>query len=92
MTQLQRNQFNKIYQGTTELIKDLCNEGDYQREFLKQLPCLATVRPQHESCAVTYREEMSSIFKVSANRTTHNQQHYPTDSENDAENVKIICW
>ena len=95
MTQIQRNQFNKIYQGTTELIKDLCQPGDFQREFLKHSPCLQTVRPQHDNCAVRYREEMSSIFKVSANRTAHNQhqqQNSNNEDENDEEFVKIVCW
>ncbi|XP_070503963.1 uncharacterized protein [Chironomus tepperi] len=94
MTQIQRNQFNKIYQGTTELIKDLCQPGDFQKEFLKHSACLQTVRPQHDNCAVRYREEMSSIFKVSANRTAHNQhqqQNSNNDDESDEEFVKIVC-
>lgn len=91
MIQMQRNQFNKIYQGTAELIADLCQAGEYQREFLKHSPCLQNVRPQHALCAISYREEMSSIFKASANTTVHNQQH-SNNNENDAENVKIVCW
>jgi hypothetical protein len=35
MTFSQREQFNKIYKGTNEVIKDLCRKGDYQDEFLK---------------------------------------------------------
>lgn len=94
MTQVQRDQFNKIYQGTNELIKDLCNEGDYQNEFLKHSPCLQTVKPRHVKCADRYQQTMSSIFKASANQTAYNQQQQqqPVGAENDAENIKIVCW
>lgn len=94
MTQIQRNQFNKIYQGTTELINDLCQPGDFQKEFLRHSACLQTVRPQHENCAVRYREEMSSIFRVSANRTAynHHQQHGESSDESEVEFVKTVCW
>lgn len=93
MTQIQRDQFNKIYQGTNELIKDLCNEGDYQNEFLKHSSCLQTVKPRHVKCADRYQQTMSSIFKASANQTAYNQQQQESVSgENVVENVKIVCW
>lgn len=92
MTHIQRDQFNKIYQGTNELIKDLCNEGDYQNEFLKHSSCLQTVKPRHVKCADRYQQTMSSIFKASANQTAYNQQQHSVGGENDAENVKIVCW
>lgn len=93
MTQLQREQFNKIYLGTNELIKDLCREGDYQNEFLKHSPCLQTVKPRHIKCADRYQQTMSSIFKASANQTADNQQQqHSVSGENDVENVKIVCW
>jgi len=101
MTQIQRDQFNRIYQGTNDLIRDLCREGDYQDEFLKHSPCLQRVKPQHESvCSVRYQQTMSSIFKASANQTAHNQQqrHQSVNGsgggggEDDVESVKIVCW
>jgi hypothetical protein len=92
MIEFQRKQFNKIYQGTTELINDLCNPGQYQKEFLNHSVCLQTVKPEHQLCSVRYREEMSSIFKTQANRTAYNQPYSSDDDENDAENVKIVCW
>lgn len=93
MTQVQRDQFNRIYQGTKELIKDLCREGDYQNEFLKHSPCLETVKPLHAKCADRYQQTMLSIFKASANQTAHNQQQqHSVSGDSDAENVKIICW
>ncbi|CRK94525.1 CLUMA_CG008028, isoform A [Clunio marinus] len=98
MTQMQREEFNKIYQGTNELIKELCREGDYQNEFLKHSPCLQTVKPLHIKCAERYQQTMSSIFKASANQTTHKQQQHHSvhkkdddDGGNDIENVKIVC-
>lgn len=92
MTKSQREQFSVIYQGTHELIKDLCREGDYQNEFLKHSPCLQTVKPQHVKCADRYQQTMSSIFKASANQTAQNQQDRVSGNESDVENVKIICW
>lgn len=93
MTQVQRDQFNKIYQGTNELIKDLCREGDYQNEFLKHSNCLQTVKPLHVKCAERYQQTMSSIFQASANQNAYNQQQQHTEGgENDVENVKIVCW
>lgn len=92
MSQLQRDQFNKIYQGTNELIKDLCREGDYQDEFLKHSNCLQTVKPLHVKCNSRYQLTMASIFKASENRTTQNQQQQQVSGESDAENVKIVCW
>lgn len=93
MTQIQRDQFNKIYRGTNELIEDLCREGEYQNEFLKHSPCLQTVRPLHIKCADRYQQTMSSIFKASANQTAHNQQEqHSVSGEDDAGNVKIVCW
>lgn len=93
MTHIQRDQFNKIYQGTNELIKDLCREGDYQNEFLEHSPCLQTVKPLHVKCAVRYQQTMSSIFKASANQTAYNQQQQQsTVSGDELENVKIVCW
>jgi hypothetical protein len=94
MTKSQRGQFNKIYQGTNEVIKDLCREGDYQNEFLEHSPCLQTVKPQHVKCADRYQQTMSSIFKASANQTAQNQpeQQSVSGEESGVENVKIICW
>lgn len=104
MTLTQRDQFNRIYQGTNEVIKDLCREGEYQDEFLRHSPCLQTVKPQHELCAVGYQQTMSSIFKASANQTTKQQQQpqqmqqseQSTEAEEShddgRENVKIVCW
>lgn len=92
MSQLQRDQFNQIYQGTNELIKDLCREGDYQDEFLKHSNCLQTVKPLHVKCNSRYQLTMSSIFKASENRTAQNQQQQQGSGESDAENVKIVCW
>lgn len=104
MTLTQRDQFNRIYYGTNEVIKDLCREGEYQDEFLRHSPCLQTVKPQHELCAVGYQQTMASIFKASANQTTKQQQQQQrqqseqsTEAESDShddgrENVKIVCW
>lgn len=87
MTLTQRDQFNRIYQGTNEVIEDLCREGEIQDEFLRHSPCLQSVMPQHELCAVGYQQTMTSIFKASANQTSkqQKQQHQRQQSEQSIE-------
>lgn len=102
MTLPQRDQFNRIYQGTNEVIKDLCREGEYQDEFLRHSPCLQSVNPQHELCTVGYQLTMASIFKASANQNSKQQkqqhqrqqsdQSIESESDDGKKNVEIICW
>jgi hypothetical protein len=78
MSFAQREQFNKIYKGTNEVIKDLCRQGEYQDEFLKHSACLQKVKPQHELCAIKYQQTMSSIVLQKPNLTNqhHHEQHH----------------
>ncbi|ETN62434.1 hypothetical protein AND_005902 [Anopheles darlingi] len=46
----QRNHFNQLYNGTHQFVRDLCREGEYQKEFLAHAPCLQLVRPDYEVC------------------------------------------
>lgn len=64
MTFSQREQFQKVYKGTNEVIRELCREGDYQNEFLKHSSCLQKVKPQHELCAAKYQQTMSKVYYI----------------------------
>uniref|UniRef100_A0A182QFL0 DUF19 domain-containing protein n=1 Tax=Anopheles farauti TaxID=69004 RepID=A0A182QFL0_9DIPT len=66
MTLEQRNHFNKLYNGTHQFVRDLCREGDYQREFLSHAPCLQLVRPDYEVCGRRYHHTVTAITQQSA--------------------------
>ncbi|XP_067629970.1 uncharacterized protein [Eurosta solidaginis] len=79
----QRNQFNKLYHGTNQFIRDLCNEGDFQDEYLKHAPCSEMAKKEFEVCANRYKETMV-FLKPNKNQETH---------ENNTlnQNIKTIC-
>ncbi|EDV37650.1 uncharacterized protein Dana_GF11308 [Drosophila ananassae] len=71
----QRKQLNKLYHGTTQFIRDLCNKGEFQDDFLRHIPCLEMVRSEFEVCANRYKETMVLLKE---NGTLN-------------ENIKTIC-
>jgi hypothetical protein len=87
MTLDQRNNFNKLYQGTNQVIKDLCKEGDYQDEFLRHAPCLQVIKPEYEICAKRYQSTMQLINENKQQNSKNNTAN--TEEEN---YVKMVCW
>lgn len=86
MTMTQRDHFNKLYHGTSQVIKDLCDVGDYQTEFLTHSPCLDRVRHSYEICARQYQDTMTLI---SQERPEEDKSGNYTSAE--ADNVRSIC-
>lgn len=82
MTLQQRNQFNKMYHGTNQVIRDLCKEGQYQDEFLKHAPCLRVVQAEYEVCTKRYQETMAFINQAKT-------QENVTLTED--ESVRTVC-
>ncbi|XP_055530700.1 uncharacterized protein LOC129721782 [Wyeomyia smithii] len=66
----QRDHFNKLYHGTNEVIRELCEEGPYQEDFLRHAPCMRHVKKDYEVCAVSYQSTMAKIGQTVATGTT----------------------
>ncbi|EDW73709.1 uncharacterized protein [Drosophila tropicalis] len=79
----QRNQFNKLYHGTNQFIRDLCNKGEFQEEYLKHAACSEMAKKQFEVCANRYKETM--VF-LKPNKNQENQENGTLN-----ENIKTIC-
>ncbi|XP_030375339.1 uncharacterized protein LOC115624680 [Scaptodrosophila lebanonensis] len=80
----QRNQFNKLYHGTNQFIRDLCNKGEFQEEYLKHAPCSEMAKRDFEVCANRYKETM--VF-LKPNKNQQETQENVTLNEN----IKTIC-
>ncbi|KAL5275742.1 hypothetical protein ACFFRR_001533 [Megaselia abdita] len=78
-----RNQFNKLYHGTNQYIRDLCNEGKFQEEYLKYSSCTQKAQQDSEACANKYKETMH-FMKPNANQ--ENPENITLN-----ENIKTIC-
>lgn len=79
----QRNQFNKLYHGTNQFIRDLCNKGEFQEEYLKHAPCSEMAKKEFEVCSSKYKETM--VFM----KPNKNQENHENITLN--ENIKTIC-
>ncbi|KAI8037562.1 uncharacterized protein LOC128255454 [Drosophila gunungcola] len=79
----QRNQFNKLYHGTNQLIRDLCNKGKFQDEYLKHVRCSAKAKDELEVCSNRYKETMVFL------KPNKNQENSENGTLND--NIKTIC-
>lgn len=82
MTLDERNRFNKLYVGTHHVIKDICNEGDFQEQFLRHAPCLRLVKSEYDICAEKYQEIMS-LFHDEKNNTQNLTEDFT---------IKTVCW
>ncbi|KAH8347759.1 hypothetical protein KR084_000777 [Drosophila pseudotakahashii] len=83
MDMQQRNQFNKIYHGTNQFIRDLCNRGPFQDEYLRHAPCSNTARKQLAVCGEQYKETMEFL------KPNKNKDNSENGTHN--ENIKTIC-
>ncbi|KDR15618.1 hypothetical protein L798_09431 [Zootermopsis nevadensis] len=61
MTEEQRKHFNRLYDGTTQMIKKLCNPGPYQEEFLVHAPCMREVSAEYEDCVRKYQQKIGEV-------------------------------
>lgn len=57
MTDLQRNHFTHLYSGTTAVIRDICQEGDYREEYLVHASCMSAVT-DYEMCLTKYQQAL----------------------------------
>ncbi|XP_035785329.1 uncharacterized protein LOC118463112 [Anopheles albimanus] len=78
----QRNHFNQLYNGTNQFVRDLCREGEYQKEFLAHAPCLQLVRPDYEVCGRRYHQTVIAITQqVQPAEPHHHHHHHQHDHE-----------
>lgn len=61
-----RNYFNTLYQGTTQVIVDLCQRGQYQSDYLQHAPCMRRVQAGYEQCADTYQVQIKMLNENAA--------------------------
>uniref|UniRef100_A0A336MH10 CSON015365 protein n=1 Tax=Culicoides sonorensis TaxID=179676 RepID=A0A336MH10_CULSO len=66
----QRDHFNKLYEGTNEMVKDLCEDENYKEDFLRHTPCMHMIKKSYEKCATNYQETMNRIAEENNNPTT----------------------
>jgi len=59
-----RAYFNTLYTGTTQVIVDLCQKGEYQTEYLEHAPCMRKAQTEYESCADEYQLRIKTLNKV----------------------------
>ncbi|XP_017054330.1 uncharacterized protein LOC108096896 [Drosophila ficusphila] len=78
-----RNHFNKLYHGTNQFIRDLCNDGEFQEEFLKYAYCSGMAKKELEVCNNHYKETMVFL------KSSQNQENSENGTLN--ENIKTIC-
>ncbi|XP_052121856.1 uncharacterized protein LOC113207069 [Frankliniella occidentalis] len=76
MNQQQRAHFHQLYHGTSEVIHDLCQDGEYREEFLRHAPCMSEVRSDHEVCSDKYQDRMARMEQKTKLRTARHSQHH----------------
>lgn len=75
-----REFFHMLYAGTKQVIVDLCQDEDYQADYLSHAPCMRDVQSGYEQCAIEYQSHIAD-------------QQAPTSSDqNDAvEHSNRLC-
>ncbi|KAJ9587148.1 hypothetical protein L9F63_019328 [Diploptera punctata] len=63
MNEEKRTHFNQLYDGTTRVIRKLCQEGPYQEEFLSHAPCMRQVTTDYEICAQKYQKKIGEVHQ-----------------------------
>ena len=76
MNQQQRAHFHQLYHGTSQVIHDLCQDGEYREEFLRHAPCMSEVRNDHELCSNVYQDRMARMEQKTKLRTARHSQHH----------------
>ncbi|EFX88172.1 hypothetical protein DAPPUDRAFT_234969 [Daphnia pulex] len=62
-----REFFHMLYAGTKQVIVDLCEDEDYQKEYLMHAPCMRDVQSGYERCAVEYQSHVREHSSSSNN-------------------------
>lgn len=75
-----RAYFNTLYTGTTQVIVDLCNPGEYQKEYLLHAPCMREAQTEYESCADEYQVRIKNLNKAEKK-----------SDEDEEDNVQVLC-
>jgi len=75
-----RAYFNTLYTGTTQVIMDLCQTGQYQTEYLQHARCMRDAQTEYESCVDVYQLRIKAL----------NKGEIATPSEED-DNVQVLC-
>ena len=61
LTRDRRSYFNMLYNGTMQVIEDLCMEGPYQTDYLRHAPCMKRVQSEYQACSDRYQEKLKLI-------------------------------
>lgn len=56
-----RKHFNKLFQGTSMVVRELCDNATYQEEYLKYVPCMKQVADKNQVCFDRYSQAMKEI-------------------------------
>jgi len=75
-----RAYFNTLYTGTTQVIVDLCQKGEYQTEYLQHAPCMRKAQTEYESCADEYQLRIKTLNKGGV-----------ASPEEEEDNVQVLC-
>jgi len=75
-----RAYFNTLYTGTTQVIVDLCQKGEYQTEYLEHAPCMRKAQTEYESCADEYQLRIKTLNKGGV-----------ASPEEEEDNVQVLC-
>ncbi|XP_055338114.1 uncharacterized protein LOC129588111 isoform X2 [Paramacrobiotus metropolitanus] len=66
----QRILFKENMAGVEEVMKRLCTDGEYRKEYLQHADCFRSVAPQYEECGGAFR---TSVGTINQNRATETQ-------------------
>ncbi|XP_059608183.1 uncharacterized protein LOC132256021 [Phlebotomus argentipes] len=95
MSIYQRDHFNKLYHGTSQVIHELCEEGPNQEDFLRHAPCMRLVKRQYETCSTTYQATMSRIGQIvpepSETSATPDDHNLTRAHSYEMERIKTVC-
>ncbi|KAA0186748.1 hypothetical protein HAZT_HAZT009765 [Hyalella azteca] len=78
-----RSYFNKLYNGTMLVIRDLCTSrgGRYQQEYIRHAPCMRQVNPKYNRCSEVYHRKTAGL----------NQAVVRLSERDKARNVITLC-
>lgn len=59
----ERAHFYRLYAGSSLVLRDLCQEGPFQEEYLMHAPCLTVAQTGNEVCGAKYQSKINLIMK-----------------------------
>ncbi|KAH8400740.1 hypothetical protein KR009_000718 [Drosophila setifemur] len=78
-----REVFNRLHQGTNDLVKDLCTEGEFRTSYLQLSKCSKEIHQATAGCTSRYLKSVSVL------KPKHNPAIGGNDKTN--ENIKPAC-